>query len=266
MAKDLSLIERIESSNYSATEQQVEHLAAAHQGSAIEVAKVDGTYLRVFISGVQALIGTTKPGPGRRKKLSKDSQEEAVEKIHTLYYAAVLRGVTTPDIAADPALGPAESTRRSLERNKRSNFARSVKSTVLAFVWAGEDLRGVDVHTVSKRSLRAAISPPESGNKFIRRVDRARVGLVRGLERLAAKDVEMTRGILEHVLAELQALWLRVSTPTIPTVQPAAPAKPAQPVMPAVPVVEDHSASTTIVGRRLRKYQEARVLHKSATS
>jgi len=187
--------------HYVATEAQVEQLAAAQYTATMEVEGHNLTYLRVLVVGVQAQVGTKKRG----RQPTVDAQLTVVENVHTKFYAAVLRGVTTPDVAAEDGLEPVERSRRALERNRRSTFARSAKTTLVNFVKGGGDIRGLDAATVSKASLRAAIKPPEPANRMERSLERSQQAFLRAINRMARGSPAVARQRLEQFIETLQA-------------------------------------------------------------
>lgn len=191
-----TILDKIAHAHYVATDAQVEQLAAAQYEASQRHQSIDGTYLRVLIAGCQAKLGTAKrgrsPGP--------DAQMSVIELVHAKYYAAVLRGVTTPEVAAEDGLDPKEKGARALERNRRSNFARSAKLSLAAFVRGGGDVRGIDVETASKAGLRVkapAVTPAA-------RTARTEANLLRAVQAQAKRDAIGARRALTHAIAALQ--------------------------------------------------------------
>lgn len=194
----MNILDKIESSHYVANEAQVEGLALEAYKIGLQSTRIDGTYLRVLIAGCQAKLGPVRRG----RSPSAESQLAVIEETHGRFYAAVLRGVTTPDIAADPTQAGPESQRRALERNRRSGFARSAKSTLAAYARAGGDVRILVVDEVTKGSLRAATAPATLGSTD--RVSTAQRSLLAALGRQAKVDPGGTRETIEQVMEELQ--------------------------------------------------------------
>jgi hypothetical protein len=109
----MNVIDNIEKHNYVATEAQVETLAREHHSSAAALNRSNLTYLRIIIAGCQAELG------GKRGRApAPEAQMSVLEKVHGKFYAAVLRGVVTEDVAADDTLDRTERGRRQLERNR----------------------------------------------------------------------------------------------------------------------------------------------------
>jgi hypothetical protein len=110
-------------------EQRVEALARERVTSATIVSNADVTYLSMLVDAMQSQLGKRSRG-----KVNSLQQAQVLAEVDKRFYAAVLRGVTTEDIAIEEGLDADEQRRRSLERNRRSAFARSAKSTVSAYI------------------------------------------------------------------------------------------------------------------------------------
>ena len=197
----MNVQQTIAKANWVATDQQVEQLAAAQYHASAEAEGYNLTYLRVLVVRVQSKVGTKRRG----RQLAQDAALAVIEQEATPLYAAVLRGITTPDIAPDDTMEPTERSRRALERNRRSTFARSAKTTLVNYVRGGGDIRTLDPASVSKASLRAAIAPPEPTNRTERSLERAQGAWLRALNRLARGDPDAARTRLEAMLETLQA-------------------------------------------------------------
>lgn len=191
--------ENIQRKHYVATEAEVEALAG-EQYTAMETAGAGGvTFLRVLVAASQARLGRRR-GPAPRAS----AQSEVLELIYDKFYPAVLRGITTDDIAHDPAQSAIEQRRRALERNRRSAFARSAISTLRPFVAAGGDLRNLDVATVTKAFLRSAVAPPEPENKVERQISRAQGALLRAVTRMARGDPAAAEAAINAAIEALE--------------------------------------------------------------
>ena len=196
-----TLIQRIAHSLYVANEQQVEAMAHERYTSDTTTRNTDETYLRVVIAEMQSKLGRRTRG-----RPNATAQAQVLTTAHDRYYPHILKGVTTPDIAVEADLPPPEQQRRALERNRRSNFARTVKSTILAYLNRGGDVRGLEVSQVTKSTLRAAGKPPEPGNKVERQIFRAKGLLLRALARQVRNNEELARTSIEATIAELEAM------------------------------------------------------------
>lgn len=199
-----TIIEKLEAHPAGATEAQVEQLAHARYTAGSQASRADSTYFRVLLVACQAKLGGPKRGPGRRAAVDIKGQLAVLDAAHERFYAAVLRGVTTPDVAADDALERAERQRRMLERNARSGFARTAKSALWAFAEAGGDLRGLDPATASKTAIRAALAPAEPTDKVARQISRSEGALLRAIARQARASPDEAAGTVERLMGELQ--------------------------------------------------------------
>lgn len=201
-----TIIEKLSSHPAGATEAQVEQLAHARYTAGSQASRADSTYFRVLLVACQSKLGGIKRGPGRRSAVDVKGQLAVLDAAHERFYAAVLRGVTTPEVAAEEGLERAERQRRMLERNARSGFARSAKSALWAYAEAGGDLRGLDPVEVTKSSLRAALAPAEPTDKVARQIGRAEGSLIRAIQRQARASPDEARGTVERLMDEFQKL------------------------------------------------------------
>jgi hypothetical protein len=197
-----TIIAKLSKGHWVATENDVETLAHERYANAVVVAGADSTYLRVVLVAAQAKLGRARGRTAPR--VNTEGQLTVLAEVHERFYAAVLRGVTTPEIAIEPELDSKEQRARSLERNSRSAFARSAASTLTAYVKAGGDLRALDAATVSKAALRAAMAPPEPEDRVARQIQRARGSLLRAITRRARDNPEEARTEVENLMDELQ--------------------------------------------------------------
>jgi hypothetical protein len=202
MDVNADIIARLEANGFKANEQQVEALAHECYKDAARTARADGTYLKILVAGCQIALG---PKP-RRRTAETDAQLAVIGSIHDTYYLAVMRGITTQEIVHDDALPSDERQKRSLERNRRSAFARTAKSTLVGFVRAGFDLRDLVVETVTKAALReataTALNPPHRQNAVAAAYDK----LAAALGRQAHDDPGGTAETIKHVINELEKM------------------------------------------------------------
>lgn len=214
-----SAIDKLESAHYVATDAQVEALAHEMYTTNTRVQRIDGAYLRVLLVGCQAQLGAAVSK--RRKSAGDiDAQMTVLNATHDRFYAAVLRGVTTPDIAADAALEPDERQRRSLERNRRSIFARTAKSTLAAYVRAGGDLRSVEADKATKASLRAFVRPASTSPADA--VTRTHTAFIKAITQRCADNPDEAREMIERTLTELRAILKDLAAEPAPVESPAA--------------------------------------------
>lgn len=220
----MNVIDKIEKAPQSVTDSQVESLAREAYTAGTLVKRTGDTYLRILTARCQAKLGTVRKGPGRKAAIAKDAQLSVLEAAHEPLYAAVLRGVTTSDVADDEKLDKAERARRALARNGRSAFARQSKSVLVMYINAGGDLRALVLKDVTKGSLRAFAAPTLQTADPEAKIDRAGDAFLRVVQATARGDPHGTRAHIERYMEELQKILDELDEP-------------------------DHGATTTIVGK-----------------
>lgn len=183
---------------YLLNEKEIEALAAERASSGVLLENVDSTYLRALVACVQREL------KGRHGRLGSEPQLTALETIAAPFYAAVLRGVTTPDIVLTADMEPDEVTRRSRERNRRGTFARTAKSTLASWVKVGGDLRKLKPDRVTKHELRKEIvkHTADAGATIAARFDRAQKAM---LSAIADESPAEARVYLEQTITMLQS-------------------------------------------------------------
>lgn len=200
----MTIIDKIEKAPQSVTDTQVEHLAREAYTAGTVVKRTGDTYLRILTARCQAKLGAVRKGPGRKAAIPKDAQLSVLEDAHEKLYAAVLRGVTTPEVADEEGLEGPERSRRSLARNARSAFARQSKSVLVMYINAGGDLRALALKEVTKTSLRAFAAPTlqPAGDP----VERSEVAFIKAVQAQARGDPDKARETIERAMEKLQLL------------------------------------------------------------
>lgn len=198
----------IERNKWVATEAQIETLAAAHLTADTQAQGVRGTYLKVLIVAVQSQIGATV-------RKGKVDQLGVLDKVHDKLYAAVLRGVTSADIADSETLDGDERRSRALARNARSNFARSSKAALVSYIKHGGDIRSLKAGDTSKVTLRHHVERADPATRLERVVSRARDTLVAIVLREAETDPDAARERIEGVIEALQATLEKIQVPGV---------------------------------------------------
>lgn len=177
----MNIIDSIVKAHYVATESQVEQLAARIALGDIS----DNTYLRVSLAHMQAVLGRPRRG-------KQPPQEPVLDAVHKKLYPAFLRGLGPEDM--DPK-----------ERERRGIKARTNASTVRYFIRGGGDVRGLDLATVTKGSLRKAVAPEvvPAGTRAERAFGKAQAVMERTVTRMAP---ETARAHIEAAIEALEAL------------------------------------------------------------
>lgn len=201
----MNIQDSIEKKHYVATEHDVELLAASHFQADNLVKRADGQYLRILVAALKGQFN------GSRRKMTQADATHHMEFLaltHAKLYAAVLRGVTTDDVADSEALEADVRRQRAAVRNGRAAFARSAASTLKAYLQAGGDIRALNVDTVTKGALRAsttAMVAPDTNQAQV--ATTAALGrFTRLVQAMAADDPEAARVTLEEALAHIQGV------------------------------------------------------------
>lgn len=190
----------VSKSKYAMSEMQVETLAAEYATAAVEAQRVNVTYLRVLVVAVQSVIGNKR----RSGRVPIAQQADVLADVSGKYYPAVLRGITTPDVAPDDGLERGESIRRSIERNRRSTFARSAKSALAQYIKAGGDVRALDAETVTRDPLLAHVRASRGVAEGGYRMERLRNAMLRLATREARDNPDTARAELAATIEALQ--------------------------------------------------------------
>ena len=131
-----------------------------------------GEYLKALVETAQAELG----GRG-----GQEGQRAAVKLAHSRFYPVVLEVVTTSEIAKSDKVTKQEKRRRALERNRRSNFARSAYGTIRRWLRAeGHDLMKLDAQKVTKSQLINEAPPARKHALTARRVQQRAAKLIGG--------------------------------------------------------------------------------------
>ena len=199
----------IEDNGYLADPAQVEQLARDYLSNLDGGNRAAGSYLRILVAGCQVRLNAFKRTPGRK------DAERVLEEVTDTYYPAVLRGITTPEVADDPTLPAAESTRRARERNRRTNFARTAKSVLARFIRAGGDVRALVVGELTKASLREFSAQNGTTATPLRAVERYGARLHRQVMKLAKSDPQGATEVILSLVAKLEVIADGIRPPNL---------------------------------------------------
>lgn len=199
LSKDQSLIDQLTAARFVATESQIQLLASRYTNGLQTQDWVRGSYLKVLIAGTQkAAVEAGAKAP--------ELLLENLNKTHDAYYAIVLRGVATLDVMDHEELDSEERTMRSLERNRRSNFARTAKAVLTAYIKAGGDLFRLDVMNTTKTELQAFATSMRSANDDLSAQHKARLAADRVeqlIRELADEDQKQAIVTVQELMARL---------------------------------------------------------------
>lgn len=182
---------------YIVNEATLAELARRYADGIVATEGVRATYLQI-------LVAHSKQELGEPKRATQQQQLTAIEETHGKLYAIVLDAITTSDIVPDDELSKEESQRRSRERNRRSTFARTSKSTLRRWVEAGGKLASLEPATVTKESLRTPASPVQMDVDAV--IARAQETLERALKVVVVQDAEAAQELVNDIQARLQAV------------------------------------------------------------
>lgn len=198
----------LETTGYLATNEQLAVLAQEYATGLGAIGGVRVSFLRI-------LVAHAKHDAGRQlKKLTPVQARKQVQATYDRLYAVVLAAIATPELVADEKLSPRENTRRSLERNRRSNFARTAKHALDTFLDCGGKLWAVPVN-VTKEELRRIARPDDRGGTrgLVRSATRTAERAVKVLTQLAETNKAAARKLLSSLIEQLEPLQAATAKP-----------------------------------------------------
>lgn len=157
------------------------------------------TYLRTLVeASIKELGADVRTNNARKAKhISQEEQARqlaAVAAVHGRFYAIVNEVV-------DESLKGVPSKDHTLERNRRTNFARTALYSVRLYIRAGKDLTVVAPARVTKSSLAVEARPAvRSPRRLKTRVERASKAFVTSLLELGEADAAAARAELDTLL------------------------------------------------------------------
>lgn len=190
----------IETNQYIATAADVEKLALSILTADQQVQGGRGTYLKAMVATTQAELGS----PPRMRNTRADRIEgdevvahlKAFEAVFSRFHEAVVK-----------AAGSLEPKPDSETLRARTAFSRSAGSTLRGFIRAGNDVRSLAAHKVTKASL----ATPRSKRKFS--VDALRTRATAAAETLAgivknlsAANSAEGKETVQRIMAQLAAV------------------------------------------------------------
>lgn len=174
------------------------------------IATARGAYLRALVETSQAELGG---------KADQAAQLAALKTVHRKFYPVVQEATTTDDIAHSSKVAPAERKRRALERNRRTNFARSAYGTIRRWLRAeGNDLMKIDAKTVTKSQLLSEAPPTRKHALTKDRVQARANKLIGGLlgftRQIARMDQAQAASVANDAIEQLVKLLAATATAT----------------------------------------------------
>lgn len=204
MATPKSTYANLTKSGYIASDAMVAAIARDYADGVERTDGVRGVYLKILVAHSQKeLVGIKRP--------SADDAKQSVAAAHSRLYSVILETITTPDIAPETDVEPEERRRRTMERNRRSTFARTAKTTLLKWIDAGGKLAQLAPAEVSKEGLRALYAGLPTGTGTLQeRIERTETTLERLLKELQAEAPEAVRDTIADLQIRLQAIALPI--------------------------------------------------------
>jgi hypothetical protein len=199
----------LEAAGYLATDEQLSALAQEYAVGLGAISGVRLSYLRI-------LVARTRQAAGRQlKKLTTSQTRKLAQETHDKLYAVVLAAITTPDLSVDDKLSTEERSRRAMERNRRSNFARTAKHALDTYIDAGGKLAALDPKTVTKESLRRRDRPDDRGSarRLVRSATRSAERVVKLVAQLAEEDRRAARRLISTLMEQLEPLQMATAKP-----------------------------------------------------
>ncbi len=180
---------------YIVNEQALTELARAYAEGVDTTTAVRASYLQILVAHSKQELGTKRATPKQ--------QIDALETAHASLYAIILEAITTPQLEPSDELPAEESRRRSRERNRRTTFARTSKSTLLHWLRSGGKLGSLDPAKVTKEALRVQSTPTAKLDVV---VERAESALERALRVMVVQDPEGAQDLVNEIQGRLQAI------------------------------------------------------------
>lgn len=185
---------------------EIRQLARQTVEGRYQISTARGAYFRALVETAQADLGG---------KAGQEGQLAAVRAVHRKFYPIVQEATTTPDIEHSPKSPPAERKRRALERNRRTNFARSAYGTIRRWLRAnGNDLMKLDAQKVTKSQLLNEAPPTRPHTWTPKRVKARSRNLIDGLlvftRQVAKEDQEQAKGVVNDAIEQLIKLTARL--------------------------------------------------------
>ena len=188
--------------NFVATIEDIKTLAAQHLTGATAVAKTRSTYLKMLVATTQAELKGTK-------EITLQMQLNSLELVQKRWKPAVAEAVSTPGIDA-------------LERNRRTNFARSAYSLLKSWTLTpGNSFMGLTPAAVTTNGLAKEIKKTP-GNAFnaTRKRDALNKLMDKFIEQAKLFEHEEARMILDIAVGRLHnELFLSTKSPVVEPVK-----------------------------------------------
>lgn len=196
---------------YIITDDALAAMARDYAAGVRSAGAVRGRYLPVLVAHTRReldRVGAKRP--------QQDTVLAAIAAVHDHHYAIILEAISTPDIKVVDGLDDDERVRRIKERNRRSNFARSAKSTLVSYVRAGGRVTNLDPAEVTKDKLRQLFAPAREGPEPVEeRIERVSERLEALVRKMVAEDRDEAEKVVEALHIKLAELVQLRPVPTV---------------------------------------------------
>lgn len=208
---------------YLATEATLTALARRYAEGVDVAEETRGTYLRVLVAHSKREL----EAQGSRR-VTVEIALAAVQAAHDVLYPIVLKAITTADIAPDEDADAEETRRRTRERNRRSTFARTSKTTLVRAIEGGARLAAMDPKTITKEELMTRFGKVRAGpGTHLERIGRLSTTLESEVRELAQADPDAAAKAVQELQKALRAVLKQPGEPE----QPPMEAQPPRPLI-----------------------------------
>lgn len=204
---------------YLASDATVLALARRYAEGVDATEEVRGTYLRILVAHSKRELESAGV-----KRATTELALAAVQRAHDALYALVLKAITTADIAPDEDADAEETRRRTRERNRRSTFARTSKTTLVRAIEGGARLAAMDPKTITKEELMTRYGKVRAGpGTHLERIGRLQTTLANEVRELAQADPDAAAKAVQELQKALRAALKQPGEPEQPVTEAATP-------------------------------------------
>ncbi len=168
MSFDPNVLATIEADLYLADNTRTRQLVEAIHATTEVGLKLKGAYFRVLLARTLSDM-----------KVRKEDPAPCLGRQHKQMFKQVTDVVITKDIAKDERDSSQEKERKYQERQSRTKFASTAKSTISAALKVGIDITTLDLKTINKNALyamtvdRRVVTPDDLMNRAVSNLDKA---------------------------------------------------------------------------------------------
>jgi hypothetical protein len=184
-----------------ATDAEIRTMAQHYVDARASGENVRATYLRALAARTIGEIGApVRANAAKAAKLTEEARVAhlaALEVAHAKLYAIVV------DVA-ERSLDGVPSKDRALEKNRRTNFARTARYAVRSYIKAGRDITALAPARITKVGLAIRATPaPRSPKRLRGRVERLSKSFMAALLELGEADSEGAAAELDTLIGQM---------------------------------------------------------------